>query len=157
MSTVPVASRDVAVDTTYSPMTSPPPFRILVVDDSPDQLAIIAAALEAPDHDILVATSGISALRIAQQTPPDLVLLDVRMPDIDGYETCRRLRRLPALDEVPVVFVSGLDHPDDRATAFTAGGSDYLLKPYTHEELVGRVRTHLITARLRRELAARAG
>jgi DNA-binding NtrC family response regulator len=130
-----------------------PPLRILVTDDSADHLAILAATLDAPDHDLLVAQSGASALRIAEATPPDLVLLDVRMPGIDGYETCRRLRAMPGLADVPVIFVSGLDHADDRATAFRAGGSDYLVKPYAHEELRGRVHAHLVGARLRRQLA----
>jgi DNA-binding response OmpR family regulator len=131
-----------------------PPLRILVVDDSPDHLAIVAATLDDPAHDLLVAKSGASALRIAEATPPDLVLLDVRMPGMNGFEACEKLRALPGLAELPVIFVSGLDHPDDRAAAFQAGGSDFLLKPYPHEELRGRVAAHLATARLRRTLAS---
>lgn len=96
------------------------------------------------------AASGATALRVAGAHPPDLVLLDVSMPDMDGYEVCRRLKGNPRLREIPVIFISALHEADDKVAAFRAGGVDYITKPFRFEEVSARVQAHLelVAARL---------
>ncbi len=134
-------------------MSSPIP-EILVVDDSPENLAWVVDALEAEGFRVRPADSGALALASARLRPPDLVLLDVRMEGLDGYEVCRQLKREPGTREVPVLFMSGLSDVQDRVRGFQVGASDFLLKPLRKEDLVARVKTFLLLAKTRRELGA---
>jgi DNA-binding NtrC family response regulator len=102
---------------------------------------------------VRVAPDGESALEQLQYSPPDLVLLDVMMPGMDGYETCRRLRQLPKLEQLPVIFMTALSDIQDKVRAFAAGADDYVTKPFQHEEVLARVRVHLARAELEGRLA----
>ncbi len=116
---------------------------ILIADDEPHNLQVLSNILVTQGHRIRVADGGRMALAIAQAEPPSLVLLDIMMPDLDGYEVCRQLKADPALAEVPVIFLSALSTIDDKVQAFRVGGADYITKPFQVEEVLLRVRTHL--------------
>lgn len=116
---------------------------VLVVDDVASNIRVLSDILEAEGCRVRSALSGDSALGAARLRTPDLVLLDVMMPEMDGYEVCRRLKMLPDLEHVPVIFVSALEGTDDKIAAFAAGGVDYITKPFHIEEVRARVRTHL--------------
>lgn len=126
---------------------------ILVVDDSPDALGFLTEALEATGAMVLVATGGEAALDIAGRITPDVILLDAMMPDLDGFETCRRLKASPATRHVPVLFMTGLTETGDIVRGLEAGGTDYITKPIVLDELLARIRVHLANAR--REQSAR--
>lgn len=126
---------------------------ILVVDDSPDALGFLTEALEATGAMVLVATGGEAALDIAARITPDVILLDAMMPDLDGFETCRRLKASPATRHVPVLFMTGLTETGDIVRGLEAGGTDYITKPIVLDELLARIRVHLANAR--REQSAR--
>lgn len=126
---------------------------ILIVDDTPENLKVLADLLKRNGHKVRPAPDGVVALRAAERKPPDLVLLDISMPHMNGYEVCERLKSMPALADVPVLFISGLSEPIDKVRAFRAGGVDFVTKPFEAEELLARVNTHLRLHRLHRELA----
>jgi len=128
------------------------PETILIVDDTPANLGVLVETLGAAGYQLMVAEDGEEALAQTAQTLPDLILLDLMMPGIDGFETCRRLKARPATAEVPVLFMTALSETADKVKAFAAGGVDYLTKPIEHEEALARVRTHLALRRLRRDL-----
>ena len=130
------------------------PETILIVDDTPANLGVLVETLGGAGYQIMVAEDGEEALAQTEQTQPDLILLDVMMPGIDGFETCRRLKARPQTREVPVLFMTALHETGDKVKAFSAGGVDYITKPIEHEEAMARVRTHLTLRRLRREVEA---
>ena len=117
--------------------------QVLIVDDLPENLRILRSMLEAEGYRITVSPNGEVALRIAPTVEPDLILLDVMMPGIDGFETCRRLKEDAKLCQVPVVFVSARGDVSDLVKGFRVGGVDYITKPFKQEEVAARVRTHL--------------
>jgi CheY-like chemotaxis protein/two-component sensor histidine kinase len=117
--------------------------KILVVDDKQENLELLTQILESEGFEIAFATSGEQAIQIATIFLPALILLDVMMPGIDGYETCRRLKSLPGLKEIPVIFVTGKADINDVVEAYNVGGVDYVTKPIRHEEIIARVITHL--------------
>ncbi|ARJ65899.1 hypothetical protein WV31_09630 [Magnetospirillum sp. ME-1] len=127
------------------------PASVLVVDDSPDSLELMKSVLGG-EYRVRVAIGGDPALRLASQAAPDIVLLDVMMPDMDGYEVCRRLKAEPALADVPVIFISSLYAEEDEEKGFRAGAVDYITKPISPPLLKARVATHLKLARQRRQL-----
>jgi sigma-B regulation protein RsbU (phosphoserine phosphatase) len=116
--------------------------RVLIVDDTKANLDILRNGLRG-DHRISVARSGEIALQVAKGTPPDLVLLDIMMPGLDGYEVCRRLRAEPDTAEVPIIFLSSLDEVQNKARGFEAGANDYVTKPFELLEVKARVRSLL--------------
>ena len=126
---------------------------VLVVDDNPDTLGFLTAALEASGAMVLVATGGAQALAIVERITPDVVLMDAVMPDIDGFETTRRLKRLSATADVPIIFMTGLTETEHIVEGLAAGGVDYVTKPIVLDELTARIRVHLANAR--RERSAR--
>lgn len=130
------------------------PDRILIVDDTPQNLQFLEPLLCSRGYRVFAVSSGAAALRAAPQDRPDLILLDVRMPEMDGYEVCTRLKADPGLKDIPVIFLSALDEPWDKVRAFQVGGVDYVTKPFQFEEVLARVRTHLDLSRQRRELQA---
>jgi signal transduction histidine kinase len=132
---------------------SEPP-QILVVDDTPASLNLLTEILTGRGYQVRSASSGRLALRSAAIEAPDLILLDVRMPDMNGYEVCRRLKEDPGLKEVPVIFISALDATDDKVKGFNAGCVDYIVKPFQSVEILARVETHLAMQRLRVQLEA---
>ncbi len=115
---------------------------VLVVDDEHSGAEALSLLLQGAGYETVVAHSGPDALAYAEKTPPDLVLLDVRMPGMDGFETCERLHRLPGLADIPVIFLTGTSERAGIARAFAAGARDYVTKPFLLEELLARVRTH---------------
>lgn len=128
-------------------MTLPEPLAarqatILVVDDTPANLTLLAQVLK-PDYRVQLAVSGAKALEICGRQPPDLIVLDVMMPELDGYEVCRRLKADPATRRVPVIFLTALPRPEDESAGFEAGGADFIHKPFNPATVRARVRTHL--------------
>ena len=121
---------------------------VLVVDDSPDALSLINDALEQAGMDVLVALEGKQALTIARQIRPDIILLDAIMPNMDGFETCQRLKADNNLASIPVIFMTGLTDTQDIVRGLECGGVDYLTKPIRPDELLARMRVHLNNARL---------
>ena len=128
------------------------PARILVVDDNPVNLEVLVDHLEVHGFEVLVALGGLEALERVRFARPDLVLLDVMMPDLDGFETCRRLKAQADSRDIPVIFMTALTDVDSKVAAFAAGGVDYVSKPFQIEELLARVRTHLSLRRAQVDL-----
>ena len=126
---------------------------VLVVDDNPDTLGFLTEALEAGGAMVLVATGGEQALAIVERITPDVVLMDAVMPGMDGFETCRRLKRHAATADVPILFMTGLSETEHIVEGLSAGGVDYVTKPIVLDELTARIRVHLANAR--RERSAR--
>ncbi|WP_275199527.1 response regulator transcription factor [Bradyrhizobium sp. CSA207] len=120
----------------------------LVVDDSPETLRLLTDALDGAGMTVMVALDGAAAMRIVDQITPDIVLLDAVMPGIDGFETCRRLKRDAGLANVPVIFMTGLAETEHIVRGLEAGGVDYVTKPIAIEEMLARIRVHLGNARL---------
>lgn len=121
---------------------------ILVVDDAPDSLSLINDTLEASGISTLVALDGKQALTIARRIKPDMILLDAIMPNMDGFETCEQLKADPALNSIPVIFMTGLTDTDSIVKGLAAGGVDYLTKPVNPNELLARMQVHLKNAQL---------
>ncbi len=116
---------------------------ILAVDDTPASLRLLTDILNGEGYQVRSAINGELALRAAQTQPPQLILLDVSMPGMDGFEVCKRLKQVPRLRDVPVIFVSALSDMQDKLNGFDIGGVDYVTKPFQRDELLARVRTHL--------------
>jgi serine/threonine protein kinase/FixJ family two-component response regulator len=128
---------------------------ILIVDDTPANLSLLSSMLLDRGYVVNVATHGRRALTLAEATRPDLVMLDITMPEIDGYEVCRALKARPETRDVPVLFLSALDEVGDKLQAFRAGGVDYVTKPFQVEEVLARVETQVRLSRLQRALESR--
>jgi DNA-binding NtrC family response regulator len=126
--------------------------KVLLVDDVPANIALLRDALEEKGYRIAVARSGRGALHAAASAAPDLILLDVMMPEMDGYETCRRLKADEGTRNIPVIFITARDEQESLLEGFQAGGVDYITKPFEKEEVLIRVQTHLEISRLSREL-----
>jgi CheY-like chemotaxis protein/DNA-binding CsgD family transcriptional regulator len=124
---------------------------VLIVDDVPDNLAVLHDALDESGYTVLVATDGPSALARAAQALPDIILLDARMPGMDGFEVARRLKAEPATAAIPIVFMTGLTETEHVVAAFAAGGTDYVTKPIRAREVLARIATHLHSARAQRQ------
>ena len=125
---------------------------ILVVDDTPANLQLLGGLLRQLGFAVRLANSGAAALESARVLPPDMILLDVRMPRMNGYEVCTRLKADERLRRVPVIFISALGETEDKVKAFQVGGVDYVTKPFHVEEVEARVRAHLENHRLRLEI-----
>lgn len=125
---------------------------VLIVDDTPANLNVLVEYLDATGFEVLVARDGESALQQLDYSEPDLILMDVQMPGIDGFETCRRLRALHSGAEIPVIFMTALADTKNKLEAFKAGAVDYVTKPLQHQEVLARITTHLSLRRLRRHL-----
>ena len=125
---------------------------ILIVDDTPANLRLLSQMLAEHGHSVRAVTSGGRALASAKLSRPDLVLLDIKMPEMDGYEVCERLKADGQTRDVPVIFISALDELQDKVRAFAVGGVDYITKPFQVEEVLARVETHLALRRLQEQL-----
>jgi len=125
---------------------------LLLVDDNPTNLQVLYQTLETTGCKLLVAKNGETALSIAQKASPDLILLDIMMPGIDGFEVCRRLKADPATAAIPVIFLSALTDTKDKVQGFQLGAVDYVSKPFQPDEVIARVNTHLTIHRLKREV-----
>lgn len=139
--------------TSARPEPSPEqPADILIVDDMPANLSLLSAMLTAQGYEVRAAINGAMALMSAATAPPELILLDVSMPQMDGYEVCRRLKADPRTADIPVIFLSAMTAIGDKVAAFEAGGVDYVTKPFELREVLARVGTQLLLHRQRREL-----
>lgn len=125
---------------------------ILIVDDTPDNLRLLSQMLSERHYRVRAATGGERALASARLSPPELILLDIKMPDMDGFTVCRALKADRATADIPVIFISALDDVADKVQAFAAGGVDYVTKPFQWEEVLARVETHLALRRLQQTL-----
>ncbi len=128
--------------------------QVLLVDDNPTNLQVLYQALEEEGHELLIALNGEEALEIAGAAQPALILLDINMPVMDGFETCRRLKADPATREIVVIFLSARDSVADKVEGLKLGAVDYVSKPFQFEEVVARVHTQLALKRAREELRA---
>src|SRR5262245_55740556 len=129
--------------------------RILLVDDDASNLDVLRHALDGRGYRLFVSRSGLSAIEVARRVRPMLILLDIVMPGIDGYETCQRLKEDPETREAAVIFLSSLDETKDKVRGLAVGAVDFVSKPFQRDEVVARVNTHLTLHRLRRQLEAR--
>ncbi|MEM6676819.1 MAG: response regulator transcription factor [Pseudomonadota bacterium] len=121
---------------------------VLLVDDSPETLSMLTDALEAAGETVLVARDGETALSLIERIEPDLVLLDAIMPGLDGFETCRRLKQHPAMQAIPVIFMTGLSDSAHVVRGLQAGGVDYVTKPVDPDALIARIAVHVANARI---------
>lgn len=126
---------------------------LLIVDDNPANLEVLFDCLDDAGFEVVVAKDGESTLQKVAQEPPDLILLDVMMPGIDGFETCRRLKANPDSKDIPVIFMTALSDTVDKVTGLSLGAVDYITKPFQQEEVLARVKVHL---QLRKEIRQRA-
>src|SRR3954471_20317895 len=120
----------------------------LVVDDSPETLRLLTDALDGAGMTVMVALDGAGAMRIVEQITSDIVLLYALMPGMDGFETCKRLKRDAGLANTPIIFMTGLAETEHIVRGLEAGGVDYVTKPIAIEEMLARIRVHLANARL---------
>ncbi len=125
---------------------------ILIVDDKPGNLRFLSKLLSERGHAIQTAATGAEALEIAQAYPPDLLLIDTMMPEMDGYEVCRRLKLSPQTADIPIIFLSALGKDEEKIEIFEIGGVDYITKPFKRQEIVARVEAHLKLLFLQRQL-----
>jgi sigma-B regulation protein RsbU (phosphoserine phosphatase) len=125
---------------------------ILIVDDTPANLRLLSQMLAEQGYQVRPVPDGSLALAAAQAEPPDLILLDIRMPEMNGYEVCEHLKADDQTRDIPIIFISALDATQDKVKAFTVGGVDYVTKPFQFEEVLARVETHLALRRLQKQL-----
>jgi PAS domain S-box-containing protein len=127
---------------------------ILIIDDTPENLHLLTNLLTAQGYKVRSVTRGKTGLRGAQAAAPDLILLDINMPEMDGYEVCQQLKADPRTAEIPVIFISALEDALDKVRAFSVGGVDYITKPFQIAEVIARVEHHLTIRRLQQQLQA---
>ena len=128
---------------------------ILLVDDTLDNLKMLTALLHQRGYDVRGVTTGSAALMGATAQPPDLILLDINMPGMDGYEVCQRLKANPQTSKIPIIFISAMDEVFDKVEAFAVGGVDYIAKPFQVEEVFARIENQLAIRRLQTQLYQR--
>jgi len=125
---------------------------IMVVDDTPANLRLLENMLRRKGYRVFAFPKGSLALRGALKNPPDLILLDINMPEMNGYEVCQQIKQEPSLADIPIIFLSALNETEDKTRAFSLGGVDYITKPFQFEEVLARVRTHLELRQIRQTL-----
>lgn len=131
------------------------PIHILLVDDNPNNLKVLSEAIRGNGWKALMATDGESAIEQTEYAPPDLILLDVMMPGIDGFETCRRLKANSITEHIPIIFMTALSDSTDKVKGLEIGAVDYITKPFQHEEVIARIKLHLKISYLTRTLEQR--
>ena len=136
-----------------SNQASAPLADLLVVDDTPDNLRLLSTMLSDQRYKVRRVINGQLALRVASLAPPDLILLDINMPQMNGYEVCEKLKADPRTQDVPVIFLSALDDVSDKVKAFAVGGVDYITKPFQAEEVLARVKNQLSLRSLQKQLS----
>ena len=129
--------------------------RVLIVDDNPENLRVAATVINNAGYDVMLALNGAEGISCAQQNLPDVILLDIMMPEMDGYEACRQLKKMPETKDIPIIFVSARDEIKDIRQAFEVGGIDHISKPFIPEILTLRVRNHIDRHLMLRNLAER--
>jgi diguanylate cyclase (GGDEF)-like protein len=129
---------------------------ILVVDDNPTNLSVLSIALKAAGYKIRVAMDGESAIEQVQEDAPELILLDVQMPGIDGFETCKQLKKSPLTQDIPIIFITASTDLENKVKGLSVGAVDYITKPFQQEEVLARVRVHLELRFLTRKVQEQA-
>lgn len=129
-----------------------PPADVLLVDDNPTNLDVLSRVLRNQNHRVRTVTSGAMALEAARRQPPEVVLMDVAMPGMDGYETCVAMLQEPSLAAIPIIFISAMDDPLDKVKAFQSGGRDYVTKPFSSQEVMARVEHQVNLGRMQKSL-----
>lgn len=129
-----------------------PQAHILLVDDNPDNLRLLSKILEAHGNRVRKSLSGKMALQATHREPPDLILLDINMPEMSGYDVCQQLKASEQTRDIPVIFISALDQLDDKIRAFELGGADYITKPFQEQEVLMRVRNQILIQQQRKQL-----
>jgi PAS domain S-box-containing protein len=137
-----------------SPTVPLPTADIMVIDDTPENLHLLSSMLTQRNYKVRSAIKGATGLRGAQAAPPDLILLDIRMPEMDGYEVCKLLKASEQTRDIPVIFISASGELIDKVKGFNVGGVDYITKPFQAEEVLARIETHLMLRQLRNQLLA---
>ena len=127
---------------------------ILIVDDTPLNLGLLSQALTVRGYKVRTVTNGPQALKVTQVDPPDLILLDIMMPEMDGFMVCEQLKADARTRDIPVIFISALDETLDKVKAFTTGGVDYITRPFQPQEMLARVKTHLALRNMQKRLEA---
>ncbi len=127
---------------------------LFIVDDTPDNLRLLANLLSGRGYSIRKALNAAVALKSIQQSPPDLILLDINLPEMSGYDLCKQLKADPLTAEIPIIFISALDNVQDKIKAFQVGGADYVAKPYQMEEVFARIEHQLLLQAQKRQLKA---
>ncbi len=131
------------------------PVNVFLVDDTPENLGLLAGILRGAGYTVRMADNGRRAIAMVEALLPELVMLDITMPEMDGYEVCRELKARADTADIPVVFISALSEPLDKVKAFKTGGVDYVTKPFDADEVLARVETQLRLDRMRREIVAK--
>ncbi len=132
--------------------TEDAPTTIMIVDDDPENLRVLSTMLARENYTIRCFPGGVPALQSSQEDPPNLILLDVRMPEMDGFEVCARLKADKNLKDIPVLFISAADEIEMKVAAFEQGGADYITKPFQADEVLSRIRTQLAITRYQKDL-----
>ena len=125
---------------------------VMIVDDVPENLTLLSLILQKEKHHVSIFTNGRDALKAARENPPDIILLDISMPEMDGYQVCQILKSDERLNHIPVIFVSALTQVQEKVKGFEVGGQDYITKPFQMKEIRERIRIHLELAWTRKEL-----
>ncbi|MBD2607722.1 diguanylate cyclase [Scytonema hofmannii FACHB-248] len=133
-------------------LKSPSETNILIVDDTPDNLRLLTKILELQGYTIRKSINGRMALQAAERHPPDLILLDINMPEMNGYEVCQQLKASKITEQIPIIFISALDQINDKVQAFELGGQDYITKPFQELEVLMRVRNQLLIKQQHQQL-----
>ncbi|MBR8838889.1 MAG: response regulator [Stigonema ocellatum SAG 48.90 = DSM 106950] len=142
--------REIAESDTYQ--TSDPKGNILIVDDLIENLHVLTEILSKQGYKVRSVTNGKMALKTVCNNPPDVILLDIKMPDIDGYQVCSTLKAEEETSDIPIIFLSALNEVFDKVKAFEVGGVDYITKPFQTEEVIARIQTHLTLQQQKRQL-----
>ena len=145
-------THETSADTALKPDAASPAC-VLVVDDTIENLRLLSNMLSEEGYDVRAVTNGPQALEAVERDPPDVILLDISMPEMDGYEVCRRLKARDRSKDVPVIFLTALTDTADKVRAFDAGGVDYVTKPFQLEEVLARVKTQVTLRQARVALA----
>ncbi|MDM8536768.1 diguanylate cyclase [Desulfobacterales bacterium HSG17] len=116
---------------------------VLIVDDNPKNLQVLASILRTNEYKVAMVKDGVKAIKFIMSRKPDLILLDIMMPDLDGFEVCQKLKQDQSTKDIPIIFISALVETEDKVKGFGAGGVDYITKPFQQEEVLARVQTHL--------------
>lgn len=125
---------------------------ILIVDDQPNNLRVLFASLQAQKMNVFIADNGKQAIEQIERLQPDIILMDVMMPGMDGFETCQKIKSDTRFCHIPIIFMTALTDTRDKLSAFSAGGVDYISKPFQQEEVLARIDTHLTISDLRQQL-----
>jgi len=131
-------------------------YNVLIVDDTPENIQVISGILYQKGVNITIAQSGREALKTASRQRPDLVLLDIIMPEMNGFEVCKRLKKNPATKDIPIIFLTAKTQPEDIVKGFELGAVDYVTRPFNPAELLSRVFTHLELKKSRDLLSAQS-